>query len=460
MRLTVAFLAGLFCSTVASAQTAVTSYRFFDGDLESPFQVWNEARSTLQKGSSIDSPRRPVLPGVHGRNLELLQDYYVRYYPKATQGGLRSEATRRIANSSEPRISKLRGFMAEAIYLEKHPEWKYPSISNTRQVDVYRSQPDGRRGIHGAQIKFHIDGNPALYARDMLRYPNTQRFVVPDDHVEPLKSYLRSVGREDRIQRVYGNGETSNTIDQRTRQGVREAISIDQRTRQGVREVTAPRTASYILLGAATALELGPVAYQLLTGELTTDEAQKRLDRAAPPLGMAMIADQALKLRPFGSGNLRGAAKGNAIVGTVYFLVDTGMLINEYGGVSNALHHPQFWIDRGTVVIGLAGTVLLCSKVGAAITGVSGGVGVPVGVGTALACTIIVGSAVSIAGNEISELLQSTELRHRRAARYEDAQKEISKELECLGSLHEPVLSSRSLDCKPSGTATSSAIGI
>jgi hypothetical protein len=417
MRLTVYFLAGLFWGTVASAQTSVPSYRFFEGVLDSPFQAWSEARSSLQTGSSTDTPRRPVLPGAHGRNLELMQDYYVRYYPKATQGGLRSEATRRIANASDFRIGKLRGFMAEAIYLEKHPEWKYPSKPNTEKVDVYRSQPDGRRGIHGAQIKFHIDGSPARYAREMLGYRKTQRFVVPDDHVEPLKSYLLSVGRESEIWRVHGVGESSSTIDQRTRQARREAINV--------------RSAPYMLLGTATALELGPVAYQLLTGELTNEEAQKSLVRAAPPLGMA-IADQALKHRPFGNGNLRGATKGNAIVGTVYFLVDTGMLINEYGGVSNVLHDAQFWIDRGSVVIGLAGTVLLCGKVGAAMTVGSGGFGAPIGMGTGLACTIIVGSAVSVAGKQISELLEGDERRRLRMTRYEDARNGISKDLECL----------------------------
>jgi len=446
MRLTVALLVGMFWGTMASAQIAVPSYRFLNGDLETPFQAWNEARSALHNGSSIETPRRPVLPGVHGRNLELLQDYYVRYYPKATQGGLRSEATRRISKASDFRISALRGFMAEAIYLEKHPEWRYPSKPNTRQVDVYRPQPDGRRGIHGAQIKFHIDGNPALYAREMLSDHKPQRFVVPDDHVEPIKSYLRSVGREDEIRRVHGIGESSRTIDQRTRQARREAITV--------------RSSPYLLLGAATALELGPVAYQLLTGEMTTDEAQKMLVRSAPPIGMAMVADQALKLRLLGNGNLRGAAKGNAIVGSVYFIVDTGLLINEFGGVSNALHDPRFWIDRGTVVIGLTGTVLLCSKVGAAITGVSGGFGAPIGMGSALACTFIVGSAVSVAGDEISEGMLGPERRKQRIKRYEDAQKEISKELECLGSLQEPVQPSRSLDCKPAGAAVGTAVGI
>lgn len=425
MHLALALLSGLLWGAVASAQTSVPTYRFFNGDSDTAFKVWNEARESLQDRASVRDPRRPSVRGIHGRNLELLQDYYVRYYPNATQGGLRSEATRRIANASDFRLGAYRGFMAEAVYLEKHPEWRYPSKPNTKQVDVYQPQPDGRPGIHGAQIKFHIDGNPSRYAREMLSDNKTQRFVVPDDHVDGLKARLRSLGRENEVRRVYPLGATSGEIDQRTRQAIREAKIV--------------RVSPYVLLGAVTALELGPVAYRSLSGQQTGLETVAELAESAPPVATAIVVDQALKQRWLGSGNLRGSVKGIAIVGAAYLLVDSGILVQAYGGGQQAVRSPHFWIDRGTAVASLA----ICMKVAAA-GAATGGIA---GVGAGVVCSVAVDYVFSEAGRRIAERLEWNDEQEKRIGSFTDVQRELYKELKCLRSFPVSIESSGAPEC-------------
>lgn len=100
--------------------------------------------------------------------------------------------------------------MAEAIFIDRNPEWLYVKKPNAPQHDVYRTIL-GQSRVYG-QIKYHDDLDPSQYARDMIDDNRSKRFFIPDDHVEPTKAYLESKKRMKDYARVRPIGATSAEI--------------------------------------------------------------------------------------------------------------------------------------------------------------------------------------------------------------------------------------------------------
>ena len=214
--------------------------------------LWERTRSDLLE-SPVANGRRPVLPGVNGRNLELLQDSIARRYEHVTGGKRLTEARKLVADkASVERIPKWRGYMAEAVFLDNNEGWSYVGKPNASQHDVYAKTVSGGPGIQTGQVKFHMDGNSRTYAADMRADFRSKYFFIPDDHVDALRQHLKSeadslqtAGHPDEaasryrdMNRVRGIGSTSMQIDRATRGAINEARFV--------------RVAPYMLLGVAT----------------------------------------------------------------------------------------------------------------------------------------------------------------------------------------------------------------
>ncbi len=338
----------------ATVYTPLSSWADTAGD---SLALWERMRIDLLDGP-VASERRPVLPGVNGRNLELLQDSIARRYQHVTGGKRLTEARKLVADSSSAeRIPKWRGYMAEAVFLDKNEGWAYVAKPNASQHDVYAKTASGSPGIQTGQVKFHMDGNAKTYIADMRADYRSKYFFIPDDHVEGVRSQLkaeadvlRAAGRTDEaaaryrdMNRVKGIGASSKEIDGATRSAIKEARFV--------------RVAPYMLLGVATVLTVGPTAWEWYQGEISGEKAAYQLTKNGSVILAGVAADQALA--HFKDGLYRGSLKGNVIVASVVLLVDTSWRVYEHGGVSTASQDPEFWIEfsgsLSATALGLAG---------------------------------------------------------------------------------------------------------
>lgn len=337
--------------------------------------------------------RRPVPIGVSGRSLELLQDAIARKWHRASNGASLPEARNILARSTTDMLPKLRGVMAEAIYLDSQPEWGYVSKPNASQHDVYRPRPGGGQGIMTGQVKYHASGKPSTYAQDMVKDWRSGGFYVPDDHVQPLKAYLRSdadswaaAGNQEMAKKRYKDLNRVKPIGA-------TAAEIDAATRRAVTEARVMRTSSYVMLGVSAAMVLVPVALDLVQGDITFNRAASIGLRLGSPLVAGIVADCAL--RYWYGGLFRGALRGNAIVGGSILLAETLYEVHEYGMISNALHSPEFLINLGSGIGGLAlGSVGLYYG---GIVGAGAGTAIAPGPGTAVG-TFVGGALGGTAG--------------------------------------------------------------
>ena len=154
------------CTAPVSAQTSVYSpLSMWQPSLSS----WESTRSSLE-ASSRRQTSKPVLAGLRPASVELLQDALLRKYNKLPQNNAgmarRVILDRYLGKGSErSRIigrNQLNGAMAEALFLNKNPEWNYVSKPNASQHDVYRLGVGKRPPLNG-QIKFHVSGKPDIY---------------------------------------------------------------------------------------------------------------------------------------------------------------------------------------------------------------------------------------------------------------------------------------------------------
>ncbi len=313
------------------------------------YEFWDTRRQDFTSGHVVGNSRRPVLLGISGRNLELLQDGIARKYYNKTEGGQLVAARYYLAaRVTEKRIPVIRGYMAEALYLEKNPEYKYVKPPNAPHVDVYRNNPTGGPGTLTGQIKYHMfDAKTAasMYARDMLKDNKPTFFIVPDDHVDALKQTLIEQGRENEVRRIKAIGYSYQEIDKRTRDAIAEARYA--------------RVAPYVLLGTAITLSAGPTIIDWYRDDISDTKAMYKLAQSGSLFGSGVFIDQGLK--KYKGGILRGTMRGNIITMTVFFITDTGWEIYEHGGVSNAVNKPIFLINTGGNISAVA-----CGGVGAA----------------------------------------------------------------------------------------------
>ena len=85
------------------------------------------------------------------------------------------------------------GWLFETYVKNRYETFVYVKKSTAPLNDLTGRLPDGR--FTNAQLKAHKSGNPKAYFKDMLKGYNAL-FVIPDDHVAPLKNYLKNLARE------------------------------------------------------------------------------------------------------------------------------------------------------------------------------------------------------------------------------------------------------------------------
>ena len=352
----VRYFLGIFTlfAAISHAQVSAT-YRPLGAALETTaFQRWESLRQSIH--APVANGSRPVLPGVTSRNLELLQDAVARKYHRVTSGSSLPIAREVLSRTTRNSLPKLRGTMAEAIFLDRNSDWNYISKPNASQHDVYAKMPAGRPGLRTGQVKYHVHGVAATYARDMLKDYRSGNFFVPDDHVDELRTYLRMQG--DRL-RVEGNSAdaAAKYRDMNRVKGVgATSVQIDRATRQAINEARILRVTPYAFMGVMSALIIVPTGVDWHQGNIETPEAFARLGRGASGVLSGVVADQTL--RRWKGGLLRGTTRGNAIVACVVLLVDTSWQATQHGGIGNAFRNPDFLIDLGGG-IGATGCALL-----------------------------------------------------------------------------------------------------
>lgn len=384
------------------AQYPAVAYRPLGANQTTAFQLWDSTRQALSEPTARGN--RPVLPGVTGHNLELLQDAVARKYSRVTQGSSLPVARKVLANTTQSSVPKLRGAMAEAVFLDNNPEWGYVAKPNASQHDVYAKMQNGGPGIRTGQVKFHMSGDSSMYAQDMVKDYRSGSFFVPDDHVDRLRAYLRA--EADRL-RAAGDtaGAQARYRDMNRVKGIGASASqIDKATRQAIAEARVVRVAPYVFVGVATTLLVAPTALDWYQGEISGREAAYRLTKGGSTVVSAIAADQALK--QWKGGLLRGTVRGNVIVACVVLIVDTSWQVYEYGGVASALQSPEFIIHLGggvsATACGLAGGYVGMvggTKAGGVIGAFFGPEAIPVGaaIGGGVG-GLVVGSASGIAG--------------------------------------------------------------
>lgn len=395
------FIIVLLCS-VFCGQNLEAAYLPLGANQVSGFANWDALREAAATPTS--NGRRPVLPGVNGRNLELLQDGIARKWNRKVPNGSLPAARAEVAKITPFRLPAIRGYMAEAIFLDKNPEWGYVGKTNATQHDVWAKMPNGGRGLQTGQVKFHMSGDAAMYSRDMLKDYRSGSFFVPDDHVDQLKTHLKS--EADRL-RVAGDnaGADVRYRDMNRVKGLgATSTKVDNDFRQAITESRVVRVAPYVFVGVAATLLAAPTAWDWYKGEIDGSEAAYQLGKGGSTVLSAITADQALK--KWNGGLLRGTLRGNLITACVLLIVDTSWQAHEYGGVGTASQNPEFIINLGgnmsAAALGFAGGYvgMVCgAKAGGAIGTFFGPQGVPIGgsiggVGGGL----VVGSAAGFAG--------------------------------------------------------------
>jgi hypothetical protein len=308
---------------------------------------------------------RPALPGIRPVEVELLEDALRRKMPNKV-GDSRQKAHQKILSIDlrDPvKSGQLKGLMAEALFLEKNPNWGYVTKPTAPQVDVYLRR-EGMRPL-GAQIKVHASGNPATYARDMVKDRDANLFLVPDDHVAALRKHLQAqIESYDRTGNTAGAAEARRQYSRVRGLGFTYRYNDDGFARAH-RSMTREHYAGYVSLGTAFGLARGIMVFNLADQESLSD-TPRELARgasviAAERLATHLMTRNALRIastpaaQPGGLviNPVKGTVKGNAIVGATILLVDSSFAIHDGGGIQ-ALHNVNFYSDITASTISFA----------------------------------------------------------------------------------------------------------
>ena len=312
------------------------------------FNRW-EVEREVRAAHSIFPEGRPTLAGLRPKNVELLEDALLRKHPKLL-GGSPTKARNLIVRRYQNDPAQLRGIMAEAVFADQNPDWRYVRKPNAPQHDLYRL----RLGMppETVQVKFHMDGNPATYAADMVKDHLAHRFAVPDDHVGPLKNYLRL-----KAERLAAAGDDAAAArlwrDYGRVRGIGKGSDYIASTTKGAASTEAREiNATYTSFGAAIALSLGPTLWDWANGGVPANQAMYRATRSLSVLGVGVGTD--FVLATVQEGALRGTLKGNVIVAAATTVTEVTWLVYDYGW-QRAFYQPQFYED---VVGGVSGTAL------------------------------------------------------------------------------------------------------
>ncbi len=390
-----ALLIVFICATTVSAQSL--AYKPLSS-WQPALSSWESARSSLE-ASSKPQTSRPVLAGLRPVSVELLQDALLRKHNKLLQNNAgmarRVILDRYLGKGSErSRINgrnQLNGAMAEALFLNKNPEWNYVSKPNASQHDVYRLGVGNRPPLNG-QVKFHVSGKPDMYARDMVKDHRAHRFFIPDDHVQPVREYwLRQYESAKLTGDSAGSQQAARNAGRVQPMGV-TSHDVVISTKEASQYAAAEQNAAYVSLAAGVALSLGQIGWDYAHGSISSDQAAYRSTKALTLIGTGVAADRILLLVK--DGALRGTLKGNMIVGGVVLLVETSWNVYEHGGMA-AFRHPEFYEQLGGSVSAVTIGGVACFYSGLAATAAASELG-PAAPVVGAATGFVVGTGVGI----------------------------------------------------------------
>jgi len=289
----------------------------------------------------VKTQDRPFLPGLRPVEEELLVDALKRKCPRLIRDcsvKAREKILRSWLNSNQ--TAQIKGQFAEALFLKNNHNWGYVSSPNASQHDLY-TWIKGRKTPFTAQSKALGSPNPRIYAAEMNADHRSNLFLVPDDHVDGLKEYLRreikdresrglpeeSIQARKQMARVRGLGFTTSQL----------KASYNKAVESVIRE----RQAGYVSVGAALAMTFGPdLRDWIYTGSLPS-RATSRWERAGAVTGTRALTRYVLTR--ISDGSLQGTWKGNALVGTTMLLTDVLFEIQDYGGFKQAFTNPDYY---------------------------------------------------------------------------------------------------------------------
>ncbi|MBO7522140.1 MAG: hypothetical protein J6T16_07885, partial [Opitutales bacterium] len=133
------------------------------------------------------------------------ETFIVRYAPHSIKSD--ADILARIEKYAQVPNMRYRdiGWLFETYVKNRYETFVYVKKSTAPFNDLTGRLPDGR--FTNAQLKAHKSGNPKTYFKDMLKGYNAL-FVIPDDHVAPLKNYLKNLARERDYLASIENSET------------------------------------------------------------------------------------------------------------------------------------------------------------------------------------------------------------------------------------------------------------
>ena len=347
---------------------------FPQGRVLSPLAGWSAA---LQHALAANSRQpgtgsRPVLPGLRSVENELLVDALVRKQPRNLRGSpvraqnyLREISKKGLNPRQNKRLFTLYGDMAEALFLHKHTDWNYVKKPNAPQNDVWKPINDRGHKIGGqVKYKFAVEHSAERYFRDMETDYRAKVFIVPDDHVGPLRQHI-----EDKYQSAKAAGDVTASdrlaaMKQRVTPLGYSSSEVVTKTNQALRASAAEAYATYVSVGAGLALSIGQAGWAYGRGCMTFDQASYTAAKGVALVGAGAITDQVLVRA--GGEMLRGTLRGNALVGLVILVVDTSWSVAERGG-RTAFHDSSFYSQFG----GSVSALVVGTAVGVAVTGMA-----------------------------------------------------------------------------------------
>jgi hypothetical protein len=303
------------------------------------FLRWDTTRQLQEAAPSLSKSSRPQLAGLRPKNFELLEDALRRKAAtKITTTELAEEHILRLARFPAGQ-NVLNGGMAEALFADRNPDWNYVRSPNAPQHDFTRPRLGGGPP-ENVQVKFHRDGNPATYIRDMGSDWRAHRFAVPDDHFDAIHARL---GDEYRRLNAIGDLDGANRAAQdlgRLRRGGFTSQEVIDGRKEAFGFAARQKYATYFSFGASLILALGPTAWDAVNGRISSETAVYRVARTLSLLGVGIDAN--LLLQTIKRGALRGTLRGNLVTGAAIEIADITWLLYEHGW-GRAFNDPDFY---------------------------------------------------------------------------------------------------------------------
>lgn len=355
-----------------------------------PIAAWSNKTNKDQ----LIQATRPQLAGHWPRDVELLEDSLLRKHGRLLQGS--KIKARKLIVQSYPKNTqskaRLRGFFAEAIYLDKHPDEHYVQKFNAKHNDVYRmvnNVPDG------AQIKTKVKFSGPGYETDMRKDYLAKRFIVPDDHVVLLKKHLLEQESLYRNANDIKNADRTHRMIAKVRPLGATSSQLQTRMDNVYKTALKAETASYVNIGAAAGLGVASILWSYENGETSDSATLYKSAKALSLINTGVTTNRLLVT--YKSGALSGTIKGNLITGAAIFAVDTLYLVYEQGG-TKAFQQAEFWEESG----GNISSLTLATIVGGYTALWTAPLGLPTQFVSTIASATIVGILGYVGGKKLT----------------------------------------------------------